>query len=288
MHYFSPVQKMPLLEVIRTKDSCEEALHAAVAAGLRQGKTPVTVNDGPGFYTTRILAPFMNEALLLFEEEADVRETDRIMREAGFPVGPFTLLDEVGLDVGAHVGDVLGALFRERGGRTSDLSHRLAADGHTGRKGGTGFYLYGKNTDGGSASGRKRKGPRPLNPALAAYRLGSAGQAAGRSTATSTDSGASASAQAETRDRILLMMVNEAAHCLGEGILQSATDGDLGAILGLGFPPFLGGPFRHIDALGARAVHERLMELRSRHGDRFAPAPLLALHVRENRPFHTR
>lgn len=283
MHYFSPVQKMPLIEVIWTDRSRETALREAVAAGLRQGKTPIVVRDGPGFYTTRILAPFINEALLLFEEGADVRETDRLMRRAGFPVGPFTLLDEVGLDVGAHVGDVLGQLFRSRGARTSDLSHRLMQAGILGRKSGAGFHLYDGGSPrqaGGAASGRRRggtrkrakSGGRPLNEAVEGFRP------AERPPFTVKAD--------EIRDRMVLMMVNEAIHCLGEGILRSPVDGDLGAILGLGFPPFLGGPFRYVDAAGPRTLHKRMTELQERNGPRFTPAPLLAEHARSGRPFH--
>ncbi|MGM0506887.1 MAG: 3-hydroxyacyl-CoA dehydrogenase NAD-binding domain-containing protein, partial [Bacteroidota bacterium] len=121
MHYFSPVPKMPLLEVIRAEQSSDEAIATACRVGRAQGKTVIVVNDGPGFYTTRVVSSYMNEAMLLLEEGGNAREMDEIMKDAGFPVGPLTLLDEVGIDVGAHVASVLKPLFDERGGVTSTL-----------------------------------------------------------------------------------------------------------------------------------------------------------------------
>ncbi len=124
MHYFSPVPKMPLLEIIRTKSSTERAVATAYDIGLKQGKTVIVVNDGPGFYTTRILAPYINEAVTLLEEKAAIEDIDRAMKKFGFPVGPIKLMDEVGIDVGAHVTEVLSGIFEKRGIKGSDAANQ--------------------------------------------------------------------------------------------------------------------------------------------------------------------
>lgn len=242
MHYFSPVPKMPLLEVIRGEQSSDEAIATACKVGRAQGKTVIVVNDGPGFYTTRVVSSYMNEAMLLLEEGADAREMDEIMKDAGFPVGPLTLLDEVGIDVGAHVASVLKPLFDERGGVTSTLSSKLLEREELGRKSGAGIYLYKEG---------KRDG---LNPALKDL-LG--------------ETGGSLPDEEEIHERLLLSMVNEAAWCLQGEILLTPQDGDLGAILGLGFPPFTGGPFRYMDHEGLSPIRKRLETLRASAGDRF-------------------
>ncbi|MEJ2666062.1 MAG: 3-hydroxyacyl-CoA dehydrogenase NAD-binding domain-containing protein, partial [Deinococcales bacterium] len=142
MHYFSPVPRMPLLEVIQTDATAEWALATSVAVGLRQGKTVITVRDGPGFYTTRVLSRYMAEAMTCLREGANVTLVDGAMRAYGFPQGPFALLDDVGIDVGAKIHAVLEVLFAERGMPSDDALKRLVAAGYVGRKGGKGFYRY--------------------------------------------------------------------------------------------------------------------------------------------------
>ncbi len=252
MHYFSPVPKMPLLEIVRADATSDEALATALAFGQAQGKSCIVVRDRPGFYTTRILAPYLDEAIRLLEEGARIEAIDRAMRDFGFPVGPLALLDEVGLDVGAHVAGELGRAFAHRGLGASDLLPRLFEAGWHGRKNGLGFYTYPPR---GSKS-RKRPNETVYRQFL---------EAAPRRDV----------AAAVIQDRLALLMVNEAAHALGESVLASPADGDLGAVLGLGFPPFRGGPFRHADTLGAAALVGRLEELADRHGERFRPAPVL-------------
>jgi 3-hydroxyacyl-CoA dehydrogenase/enoyl-CoA hydratase/3-hydroxybutyryl-CoA epimerase len=252
MHYFSPVPRMPLLEVVRGPATSEEALATAVATGLRQGKSVIVVNDSPGFYVNRILAPYLNEALLLVREGAAIDEIDRAMEQAGFPVGPFRLLDNVGLDVVAKVVDVLAPLFAERGLALEHSAGRLAQAGLAGRKSGRGFYLY------------PTRGLRRVNDE--AYRL--IGTGSRRPTADE-----------EVAERLLLALVNEAVRCLDEGIIASEEDGDAGAVFGLGFPPFLGGPFHYLAGRGPDRLVERLRALRARNGERFLPAAGL-LHGR--------
>ncbi len=250
MHYFSPVPKMPLLELIVTEKTADWVRATAIDVGIRQGKTPIVVADGPGFYTTRILAPMLNEAILLLEEGARVEAVDKAMRDFGFPVGPITLMDEVGIDVGAHVTDVLSPMFVRRGHQPKNKARELVEAGYKGRKNRKGFYLY--------EEGKGKK--KAVNEAVYAHFGGSSRRDV---------------PAREIQERLSLTMMNEAFVCLEEGILETPKDGDLGAILGLGFPPFLGGPFRHADALGAPKVLEMMAHWESKQGKRFQAAGIL-------------
>ena len=259
MHYFSPVPKLPLLEIIATDQNPEWVLATAFAAGRVQGKTPIIVGDAPGFYTTRIVSLYMNEALVMVEEGVGVREIDRAMRDFGFPVGPITLLDEVGIDVGAKINKVLKEPFAARGITLSGKGEQLVEAGFLGRKNGKGFYVYGKG-----------RGEKEVNDDL---------------TRLIGEKKRDASVQ-EIQDRLGLMMVNEAVLCLEEGVLRSAQDGDVGAVFGLGFPPFLGGPFWYTDAVGAPVLLERLGGLERHFGPRFKSAALLREHAEQNKTFY--
>ncbi len=266
MHYFSPVPRMPLLEIVRGNKTEDWVVSTCIEVGRKQGKTVIVVGDGPGFYTTRVLSPLMNESLLLLQEGAGIKEIDRAMRQFGFPVGPVALMDEVGLDVGAHVSETLGPLFAARGAQPSDLMHRLCDGGYLGRKNRRGFYRYPK--DGRRRSRRKRK---EVNEEIYSYFGGSRRKLF---------------AEEEIQSRLSLIMVNEAALCLQEDILSSPRDGDVGAVLGLGFPPFLGGPFRYLDFLGPGEAVRHLEDLASRHGSRYTPASILVEAARGNRRFY--
>jgi 3-hydroxyacyl-CoA dehydrogenase/enoyl-CoA hydratase/3-hydroxybutyryl-CoA epimerase len=258
MHYFSPVNKMPLLEVIVTPKTSKETIATAVAVGKKQGKTVIVVGDGPGFYTSRILSPYMNEAGHLVLEGAAIDAVDRAMVRFGFPVGPVALADEVGLDVGVKVGKVMHAAFGDRMLPPGTLE-KVVEGGRLGRKNKRGFYTYG---------GKEKKVDETI------YDLLPGGRAR------------KDVAPEEIQERMVLQMLNEAIRCLGEGILRSPRDGDVGAVFGLGFPPFLGGPFRHADAIGTRKLLERMEALRARHGARFEPAPLLVEKAKTDARFH--
>ena len=258
MHYFSPVQKMPLLEVIVTPRTAPEVTATAVAVGKKQGKTVIVVNDGPGFYTSRILTPYMNEAAELLVEGAAVEDVDGALVAFGMPVGPITLLDEVGIDVGAKVGKILHQAFGERMAPPKALG-QVIADGRLGRKSSKGFYTYGK---------KKKEVDETV------YDLLPGGKARKKVS------------REEITGRVTLQMVNEAIRCLGERILRSARDGDVGAIFGLGFPPFLGGPFRYADAIGPKTLLDRIERWHDRFGDRFEPAPLLVELARAEKKFY--
>ncbi len=258
MHFFSPVHKMPLVEVIVTEDTDAVTTATTVELGRRLGKHVIVVRDGPGFYTTRVLAPLMNEAARLLGEGAKIEAVDAALRGFGFPMGPFALLDEVGIDVGAKVSGILQASFGERFAPPSALAAALN-EGRLGRKNGRGFYRYVKGV---------RKGVDGSIYALV------------------PDSGRVTLETREVQDRLVFAFVAESIRCLQEEILRSPRDGDVGAVFGLGFPPFLGGPFRYADALGPRYILDVLDRLRGRHGERFAPPRLLEENAKSGGTFH--
>jgi 3-hydroxyacyl-CoA dehydrogenase/enoyl-CoA hydratase/3-hydroxybutyryl-CoA epimerase len=260
MHFFSPVNRMPLLEVIRAPRTSAETVATAVALGKKIGKTVIVVNDGVGFYTSRILAPYVNEAAFIFNDGASVEDIDKALVDFGFPVGPMQLLDEVGIDVGAKVAHIMHDAFGARLAPPAGFE-KLVESGRLGRKSRKGFYLY-----------TEEKGPKVVDKTV--YEL------------TPQGSKRSSPPLAEIAERCVLQMVNEAALCLGEGVLRSARDGDVGAVFGLGWPPFRGGPFRYADSLGAAQVVERLRRYQDRFGARFAPAPRLVDLAKTGGTFH--
>jgi 3-hydroxyacyl-CoA dehydrogenase/enoyl-CoA hydratase/3-hydroxybutyryl-CoA epimerase len=260
MHFFSPVHKMPLLEVITTGETDDDAIVTVVAYGKQIGKTVIVVNDAPGFYTTRSLSAYMNEAGRLLDEGASIDAVDAALTSFGFPVGPITLLDEVGIDVGGKVGQVLSEAFGARMA-PSDSLRRVVESGRTGRKGRKGFYIY-------DETGKKGE----VDPSVYEVLPGGA-----QRRDVPGD---------EIQRRCVLAMVNEAALCLDEGVLRSSRDGDVGAVFGLGFPPFRGGPFRYVDAQGAARIVDDLYQLNERFPGRFAPANVLMEHARMQNRFY--
>ncbi|HTE44339.1 MAG TPA: 3-hydroxyacyl-CoA dehydrogenase family protein [Gemmatimonadaceae bacterium] len=216
------------------------------------------MNDGPGFYTTRTLSAYMNEAGRLIDEGASIEAIDKALVDFGFPVGPITLLDEVGIDVGGNVGLVLSEAFGARMAPSEGM-RKIVATGRTGRKGGNGFYRY-------DAGGKKGRVDESVYAVIGGERR--------------------EVAPAEITERCVLAMVNEAVRCLEEGILRSPRDGDIGAVFGIGFPPFRGGPFRYIDSVGAHRIVEQLEELNVRFSPRFQPAELLVEMAGGRRSFY--
>ncbi|MBM3269096.1 MAG: enoyl-CoA hydratase/isomerase family protein [Candidatus Sericytochromatia bacterium] len=251
MHYFSPVPKMPLLEIVRGPKTDDQAVATAHKYGSKQGKTCIVVNDGPGFYTSRVLGPLMNEAMLLLEEGADIGALDKAWLDRGWPVGPVALMDEVGIDVAGHVAQDLGKAFAGRMQGQTTVIAKLVDAGYAGRKNNRGFYAY-------PPEGSKKK--KTINADVYQFFGGP-----NRKPMNTRD----------MVDRLEVLFINEAVYCLQEGILATPRDGDVGAILGLGFPPFRGGPFRYVDAVGADKLVARMEELAAKHGSRFTPAPLL-------------
>ena len=260
MHFFSPVHKMPLLEVIVTPETSADTTATVVAYGRSLGKTVIVVQDGPGFYVNRILAPYINESGKLLDEGVSVDAVDAALLSFGFPVGPITLLDEVGLDIAGKSGPLMAAAFGDRM-QPSVTLQRVIESGRLGRKAKRGFYRY-------DAKGKRLgvdEGIAALTPAGGARR---------------------SLPDDEIQRRTVLPMLNEAVRCLEEGVIRSARDGDIGAIFGIGFPPFHGGPFRYLDTLGAASVVQQLDALEARFPGRFAPAPLLRAKAMANARFH--
>jgi 3-hydroxyacyl-CoA dehydrogenase/enoyl-CoA hydratase/3-hydroxybutyryl-CoA epimerase len=247
MHFFSPVARMPLLEVIPGAATDPEVVTTTVAFGRRMGKTVIVVQDSPGFWVNRILAPYINEAALLVREGAAIDAIDALMVEWGFPVGPLTLIDEVGIDVAEKAAGVLHGAFGERLAPAPGLA-TLIKNGRLGRKAGKGFYLY---------AGGKKKGVDPsVYEEMGVHPNGGP-------------------RPAEILQRLIYVMLNEASRAAGEGVVRVPRDGDIGAIFGFGFPPFRGGPLRHADDLGAERLVAELGRLSERLGPRFAPSETL-------------
>ena len=257
LHYFSPVEKMPLVEIIPHHTTSDETVSTVVEFARKQGKTPIVVKDCAGFYVNRILAPYMNEAAQILMSGEPIEHLDKALLNFGFPVGPITLLDEVGIDIGAKIMPILVGELGERF-KGPDVFDTLLDDNRKGRKSGKGFYTY---------KGKKKEVDKSV------YKLLSL-------TPEIT------LAEKELALRCVLPMLNEAVRCLEEGIIRSPRDGDIGAIFGIGFPPFLGGPFRYMDQLGLETVIELMNQHAQKYGARFAPCDGLLTRAGLNKPFY--
>lgn len=259
LHYFSPVDKMPLVEVIPHVLTSAETIATTVALAKRQGKTPIVVADRAGFYVNRILAPYLIEAMRCLLEGEPIETIDEALVDFGFPVGPVRLLDEVGIDVGTHIMPVLEQALGERFKAPSALDAVLN-DNRKGRKNGRGFYLYQ------GVRSRKRVDATVYQLLNLSPRKHLSGE--------------------NIAQRCVMMMLNEAVRTLDEGVIQNERDGDIGAVFGIGFPPFLGGPFRYIDRLGAAQVVSILERLARTHGERFTPCEALRQRAISRQTFY--
>ena len=249
MHFFNPVDRMPLVEVVRGAQTSDQAVATVYAFALRLGKVPVVVHDGPGFVVNRILGPYLNEAGYLLGDGAAIDRVDRVAKSFGMPMGPLRLIDEIGIDVSRHAGASLHAALGDRLA-PSPVLLALGATKRLGKKGGAGFYAY-------------EKGEEKAVDETVYAELGSV-------IPPRRDF-----SEQEIVNRLVLSMVNEAARILGEGVVATAAAVDLAMVMGTGFPPFRGGLLRYADSLGPRALLEDLGELQRAHGDRFAPAPAI-------------
>jgi 3-hydroxyacyl-CoA dehydrogenase/enoyl-CoA hydratase/3-hydroxybutyryl-CoA epimerase len=246
LHFFNPVHRMPLVEVIRGKSTSDATIASLVAFARKIGKTPIVVKDSPGFLVNRILGAYMAEAGRLLREGATVEQIDNALLEFGMPMGPINLFDEVGLDVAAKVSHILENAFGSRMAGEG-MMDKIVESGRLGKKNGKGFYIY---------EGKNKK----VDPAIYAF-TGKAGKFEGSA--------------AEIQDRCVLPMINEAAMCLAEGIVRRPADVDVGMIFGTGFPPFRGGLLRYADAQGIDNIVGKLETLAGKYGERFKAADLL-------------
>jgi 3-hydroxyacyl-CoA dehydrogenase/enoyl-CoA hydratase/3-hydroxybutyryl-CoA epimerase len=259
MHFFSPVYKMPLLEIIRTEETSDETVATALEIGREMGKTCIVVKDGPGFFTSRVIGAYINEAGWILQEGARIEDIDEPMKEWGFPVGPMKLVDEVGIDVGLKAAKTLQEAFSERWDAPEAIK-AVAEDGRKGKKNEKGFYRYEDDESKGVdetvydllPGGRDRK-----------------------------DVDAE-----EVKQRCWLAMLNECAYCLEEGIAEEPRDIDIGVIFGLGFPPFRGGILRHADSIGLRKIVDEMNRLADKYGERLEPADILVEKAEKNESFY--
>lgn len=259
MHFFNPVHRMPLVEVVRGRRTSADAVETIAALAVRLGKTPVVTRDGPGFLVNRILAPCLNEAGHLLDEGWDAAAVDAAWTAFGVPTGPFRLMDEVGLDVVRHAGDAMAKALGDRLAPAPALA-ALGRTSRMGRKGGGGFYKY-------------RKGKRPVfdvsvyeDLRLPRERRAPVAEA--------------------VQERLVLAMINEAARVLDDGIVAAAADVDLGMVMGTGFPPFRGGLLKHADDRGTAGVLAATAALHARLGDRWTPSRALRRLGEKGERFH--
>jgi len=274
MHYFSPAEVMQLLEVIPHATTSEAVCAAAVDVGIKQGKTVISVKDVPGFYVNRCIGPMSTEALAVVQQGCDPIKLNDAMLEFGYPVGPITLLDEVGIDVTTHVVNNLigdpakGYLGIRMEGADLTIMEDFVAAGLLGKKSGKGFFDH---------SDKKAK-VKTIHPEAAKL------IAKYQHPTKRIDPSAPIEA---TVERVVLRFVLEAIHCLQDGIIASPRDGDIGAVFGVGFPPFRGGPFKWIDTEGPQVIVDKLKALEAEHGPQFAPPQLLLDKAAKGELFHS-
>jgi len=259
LHFFNPVHRMPLVEIIKSEKTSNQTLATVIAFARGLGKTVIVVQDRPGFLVNRILFPYLNEAAFLLEEGMQIEKIDRIARRFGMPLGPLELADEVGIDVGYKVAKILQDAFGDRM-RIASVLDNLIQKGLLGKKSGHGFYLH---------TG-KRKIPNPE-----VYRM------------TEINNRGEVSDQAALK-RMIYTMLNEAARCLEEKVVNCPETIDMGMIAGIGFPPFRAGLLRYADSIGIEALVTDLVNFQNQFGqERFRPCDLLLEKSRQKQSFYT-
>ncbi|MDQ6809908.1 MAG: 3-hydroxyacyl-CoA dehydrogenase NAD-binding domain-containing protein [Verrucomicrobiota bacterium] len=258
LHFFNPVSRMKLVEVVVGTLTGEDTVERALAFTRQIGKLPVVVQDSPGFLVNRVLFPYLLEAAELFERGVSAKEIDQPLVEWGMPMGPLRLIDEIGVDITVDIADTLEKPFGPRD-RAPDLLRKMREANMLGRKTGSGFYKYeGKSqTD---------------NEALGEWR-----QRTGENLAA-----------ASLTNRLVFLMVNEAARCLEEKVVGEPADADFGMMMGTGFAPSRGGPLRFADYFGLKKLVTEMDAINSREGEKFAPCELLRQHAQKGTKFYER
>jgi 3-hydroxyacyl-CoA dehydrogenase/enoyl-CoA hydratase/carnithine racemase len=265
LHFFNPVRQMPLVEVIRGRQTNDATIVSAAAYARTLGKSPIVMNDGPGFLVNRLLLPYMNEAALLPCEGASIKDIERAAKSFGMPMGPFTLYDVVGIDVAVHAGRTMAAAFPDRV-VPAPIVDKLFEAGRIGQKAGKGFFDYAPTKGG--------KPPKGTDSADVAKFIETCRTAAPRKFS-----------QEEITDRLFLPMLVEATRVLEDKIVPDVRDVDLGLILGIGFPPFRGGLFFWADQIGSAKIVEKLKQYASL-GKRYEPTAMLTQLAANNSRFY--
>lgn len=260
IHFFNPVRKMPLVEVIRGQQTSDETVAAAVVYAKAIGKSPIVVQDGPGFLVNRLLLPYLNEALELLADGAQIKAIERAAKDFGMPMGPFTLYDMVGLDTSFYAGRVMWEAFPDRI-TPSPVLPALIKQGRLGQKSGRGFFLY-----------KDKHGRGEPDPTLADI-------------VRTYIRGERKFTPEEITARLFLPMVLEATRILEAKLVRDVRDVDLGLIFGLGFPAFRGGLLFWADTLGAAKIVEMLKPFESL-GVRMQPTPMLVEMAKTGRRFY--
>jgi 3-hydroxyacyl-CoA dehydrogenase / enoyl-CoA hydratase / 3-hydroxybutyryl-CoA epimerase len=245
MHFFNPVHKMPLVEVIQGTATDDRTVATIFHLSKKLNKIPIVVQDSPGFLVNRLLGAYLNEACLLAQEGYDFQWIDLVVKKFGMPMGPFRLIDEVGIDIAEDVSRILEEAFQDRLKLSTLLTH-VRQSNLLGKKGKKGFYIYRNN---------RRKA---VNPSILKLLPG---------TGQENDQ--------QVIQRMMYLMVNEAARCLDEQIIRTPQDVDTGMVFGAGFPPFRGGLCKWADNVGLKSIVETLSDFKGHFGDRFTPAQYL-------------
>jgi len=269
LHFFNPVSRMKLVEVVIAKQTSDHTRDRSLGFVRQIGKLPVIVRDSPGFLVNRVLFPYLLDAAELFESGADAATIDNALVQWGMPMGPLRLIDEIGVDITIDIGNTLEKAF----GRRDHVSAVLLwlRDGKMlGRKAGAGFYKYEGKT-------------RTPNESLAQWRRGDSGNNKG--SATSQPASPPPATADDLANRLVFLMVNEAARCVEEKVVGSPEDADYGMILGTGFAPFRGGPLRFAEHFGLKKVVDELERL-AQTEEKFLPSEILKKHARDGTKFY--
>ena len=256
LHFFNPVSRMKLVEVVVGKQTSPETVERALAFTRQIAKLPVVVQDSPGFLVNRVLFPYLLDAAEMFEKGVSGQEIDSALLDWGMPMGPLRLIDEIGVDITVDIANTLEKPYGRRN-QPAELLRKMQGAKMLGRKTGAGFYKY---------EGKQQTG----NEALEEWRQRSGGNFAAENMA----------------DRLVFLMVNEAARCLEEGVVATAEDADFGMMMGTGFAPFRGGPLRYADHYGIKKLVSEMDGLHSRAGEKFVPSDLLRQHAQNGTKFY--
>jgi 3-hydroxyacyl-CoA dehydrogenase / enoyl-CoA hydratase / 3-hydroxybutyryl-CoA epimerase len=256
LHFFNPVSRMKLIEVVAGRETSPEIVERALAFARQVGKLPVLVQDSPGFLVNRVLFPYLLDAAEMFQNGVSAEEIDGALLEWGMPMGPLRLIDEIGVDITVDIAATLEKAFGARDQAAEILQKMLAAK-MLGRKSGGGFYKY---------EGKQQS----ANEALQEWR-----QESGEKFALEN-----------ITNRLVYLMVNEAARCLEEKVVASPEDADYGMVLGTGFPVFRGGPLRFAESVGLNKVVTDMDGIHSRAGEKFVPCDLLRQHAQNGTTFY--